>query len=303
MELITDKSEARILKPDEVWKRLMDFYNEMDDETTEVEFQNANWYLDSALSILDKRFLNNKVSDKHPNSPCFHLAQAAAFAYDCLALVDYRRCYQKALLIWLHAYPSIMRGSKILNQKEIKDRKITNSLARVIGGRTDDSLTDVPQLLERTIQKARENKDDAMVCKATVFLSVVKETLTARQDEQKSIGIQQRFLEELADYLKGYEVGKVKVKTDCIELITNDSKFPFNLESLIMFCGDKSEKLKNLVEVYTKIAADDLGINSDRFTIKPVIFLRVKGLHKNQFFLIIKKQKKLKKIKKSIDTR
>lgn len=291
MECVKSQKEIRSLKPDEIWKRLMDFYS-MEDEPTEDEIQNAHWYLDAALAIIDNSFLRNKVLDNHPNSPCFYLAQAAAFTYDCLSLIDPRRCYQKALLIWLNSCPQIINSRRVSFPQELADSQISVSLARVIGGRTDDSLEDVPKLLERTILMAKENKDEKMSKKATALRSFVNQTLANSYNEQKQLGVQRRFLEQIAGPLKKYPVGQVIVESNYLKLKTNNPKFPYSLESIPLYGGvgnGEDKKLFMLVETYTKMAGDDLGLNSEQSELKPVISIESDSCIKIGFDWIDKK--------------
>lgn len=291
MECVKDKKELRSLTPHEIWERLIDFYS-MEDEPTQEEIKNAHWYLNSALLIIDNKFLRNRVLDNHPNSLCFLLSQAAAFAYDCLSLIDQGRCYQKALLIWLNGCPQIINGRRVSFPQELADSQISASLARVIGGRTDDTLKDVPKLLERTIQIAKDNHDEKTSKKASAFLSFVTQKLADNKNAQNQLGGQRMFLEQIANHLKGYPVGKVNVESNSIKLHTNNPKFPYSLESIPLYGGEgngEDKKLLTLVEVFTKMACEDFGLKFEDSELKPLIFVESTSCIKIEFTWVDKK--------------
>ncbi len=271
MECVKTKEELFALSPDEIYNRLVDFYNEGGSGDNEEEIICAGRYLSRALHFLANKYLRNKENDGLPNSPCFHLAQAAAFGYDCLASISYKHAYQKALLIWLNN-SDLIQGRRIPLPKELEDKPITPSLAKVIGGRSEDTLDDVPELLEHAIQQARENNDEAMASKATALLAFIRNALTTYKKEQATITVQQKFMESMGQTVKAYPLGRVVVKANRIELYTNDPAFPFNPQEIPFAPDDDLGKLNTLLEVYTKMTADKLGINSDKMELKHAMF-------------------------------
>lgn len=267
MECVKTKEELFALTPDEIYNRLVDFYNEGGSGDNEEEIICAGRYLSRALHFLANKYLRNKVKDDSPESPCFFLAQAAAFAYDCLAPISYKHAYQKALLIWLNN-SDLIQGRRIPLPKELEDKPITPSLAKVIGGRSEDTLDDVPELLEHAIQQAKGSNDELMACKATALLDFIRTALMTYAKEQTSISVQQKFIVRMGEIVKAFPLGRVVVKATSVELHTNDPAFPFNPQAIPFGTGEALDKLNTLLEIYTKMTADRLCINNEKMELR-----------------------------------
>lgn len=267
MECVKTKEELFALSPDEIYNRLVDFYNEGGSGDNEEEIICAGRYLSRALYFLANKYLRNKVKDDSPESPCFLLAQAAAFAYDCLSPISYKLAYQKALLIWLNS-SDLIQGRRIPLPKELEDKPITPSLAKVIGGRSEDTLDDVPELLEHAIQQAKGSNDELMACKATALLAFIRTALMTYAKEQTSISVQQKFIVRMGEIVKAFPLGRVVVKATSVELHTNDPAFPFNPQAIPFGSGEALDKLNTLLEIYTKITADRLCINNEKMELR-----------------------------------
>ena len=274
MECVKTKEELFALSPDEIAKRLDDFsdvvYDELWEENWEEtiskeELQCADRYLERALFFMNK-FMRRKDKDTSWNSTCSRLAKTTVFAYHSLSPVMYRRCYQKALLLW-KADSDIMFRRRINIPKELDDTNITFALAKFIEGDLFDDKTPT-ELLEHAVQKAKEQNDEAMANKMTSLIAWMTEALSTYEKEKQEKGVQRRFLEFVAALLKRYPLGKVIVKSNSIELKKNDPKFPFNLESLSPNKSGTMENLDHMLSVCATQGGNLFGINNDKMELK-----------------------------------
>lgn len=288
MKCVKDKKEVRSLSPHEIWDRLMAFY-QLENAPTDEEIQNAHWYLNSALSIIDNKFLRNKVHDNHPDSPCFYLVQAVVFTYDYLALIDCGRCYQKALMVWLNKSPISVKdnkGRRVSIPKELEDSQISASLARVVGRYLDESLEEVPQLLKSAIQLAKESNNTKILKKASTFLSLIEELFP----NEIPMGVERKFLELLAKQLRCILRAEVVVKPNCIELRSNNPDFLVRLDDITLYKEetDPTAKLQKILEFITKLEALKMEIISEDRELKPVIIEESEHCKKVNFIFIDK---------------
>ncbi len=274
MECVKTKEELFALTSDEIAKRLDDFsdvaYEELWEENWEEtisqeELQCADRYLERALFFMNK-FMRRKDKDTNLNSTCHRLAKATAFGYDNLSPIMYRRCYQKALLLWKYN-SDLMLGRRINLPKELDDNNITYALAQFIGNEIDGSQSEI-ELLEQAVQKAKEHKDEAMANKIMSLIAWLTEVLSTYEKVNKDKGVQRRFLEHIANFLKHYSLGKVAQRGNRIELKTNDPRFPFNLKSLPNGSEATMDTLNEMLAAFTTFTANQMGINNDKMELK-----------------------------------
>ena len=274
MECVKTKEELFALSPDEIAKHLEDFsdvaYEELWEENWEEtiskeELQCADRYLERALFFMNK-FIRRKDKDTNPNTTWHRLAKATAAGYDNLSPVMYRRCYQKALLLWKYN-SDLMLGRRINLPDELDDKNITYALAQFIGSEVDGSQSEIG-LLEQAVQNAKKHNDNAMADKIISLIAWLTEVLSTYEKEKKDKGVQRRFLETIANFLKLYSLGKVTLRGNRIELKTNDPKFPFNLKSLPLGSDATMETLNEMIATSTTFTANEMGINNDKMELK-----------------------------------
>lgn len=274
MELVKNKEELFALSPDEIASRLEDFsdvaYEELWEENWEEtiskeELQCADRYLERALFFMNK-FMRRKEKDTNPNTTWHRLAKATASGYDNLSPVMYRRCYQKALLLWKYN-SDLMLGRRINLPEELDDKNITYALAQFIGSEVDGSQSEIG-LLEQAVQTAKKHNDDEMADKITTLITWLSEVLSTYKKEQKDKGGQRRFLESIANFLKRYTLGRISLRGNRIELKTNDPKFPFNLKSLPLGSDATMETLNEMIATCTTFMANEMGINNEKMELK-----------------------------------
>ncbi len=274
MECVKTKEELFALSPDEIAKRLEDFsdvaYEELWEENWEEtiskeELQCADRYLERALFFMNK-FMRRKDKDTNPNTTWHRLAKATASGYDILSPAMYRRCYQKALLLWKYN-SDLMLGRRINLPDELDDKNITYALAQFIGSEVDGSQSEIG-LLEQAVQNAKKYNDNAMADKITSLIAWLTEVLSTYEKEKKDKGGQRRFLESIANFLKLYTLGRVTLRGNRIELKTNDPKFPFNLKSLPLGSDATMETLNEMIATYTTFTANQMGINNEKMELR-----------------------------------
>lgn len=308
MECVKDKKELRSLTPDVIFNRLMQLHAEMMSPAklpknlveesplrpymvfstniktlTEEEIRSANMYLSATLLTIKNKYLANSIK------PPYEATQAAAWAYEILAQhIPWRR-YQEALVLWLWGSSSL-EGRRISPPKESADREIDVPIAKAIAPKLDGSVMSVPKILEKTIEDAMVINDVKTAKKAASLLLHVKQSLDDYKNEQGKKRVDVRFLERMASRLRDGEYGKVTIRDGYIELNTSDPNFIFN-PKLIQSepNGGKFGKRSSLLYIQTRIIADDMGFNSDKMELIPVISSDSNSCIKIEFSLIDKK--------------
>lgn len=289
MECVRNQDESDALSPSQIFKRLGKFIDEMSQSVdrlpnefveqlpptplsavkllhanvktlTREEYKSIDCYLTSSLKII-KGMLQKK---KEPSLDSLFTIGAA---HDIFSIASYKRRYQKALILWMWGREQVEAVCRPI-PSQLADREINLQVARALYGKfEDDSLDDIPKMLESVIQQAQAADDESWVNKATALLSLIEganrtheqewRSVNAEQDAKwKAMNAQERFLTEVAKHLKGKKY-KAVVNPDHIQLIPN-SDYDIPMSSL-----------EEVVYVYAKIEAEKFGMNTTEMELCP----------------------------------
>lgn len=288
---------------DEIFSRLIAIHEEMsenpdrlsksykDADDGEVFLQNiqtlsdaerkcVHLYLSYTLDRIQNDFFRNqKGAEKkkgEPNSRLIDATHAAACGLDIMRWVQAKRAYQTALIVWYGRGRTILGRNPSL-PKEVQDRAITQPLGSAICQKMTAweknwrerkfTALDVPSLIEKAIQMAKEQEEEIILKKASALLLIVNQAISDYEAEQANKPLMSKVLEEVEQLMYRDLFGKVSIKDGYIEIDPNDPGFHF-MPSVLEKYPDGS---RSLLDAYIAQVGKKLGLRKHGILLKSAI--------------------------------
>lgn len=300
---VQHKDELQRFTADEIFARLTAIHEEMcenpdrlprsyrDADMGEVFLQNiqalsneernsVHLYLSYTLDrIRNDFFRNQKGADKkkgEPNGRLIDATHAAACGLDIMRWVQAKRAYQVALIVWYGRGRTILGRNPAL-PKEFQDRNITqaigNSICPYINAWEKNweegpfSALDVPSLIEKTIQLAKEQGEKIILKKASDLLQIVNQAISDYKAAQENKTLMTKVLEEVEKLMYPRNFGKVTIKENYIEIDPNAPGFHFMPAVL----EKQSDGRRSLLDAYIANVGKELGLREHGIFLKSEI--------------------------------
>lgn len=289
---VQHKDELQMFLADEIFSRLIAIHEEMaenpdrlpksykDADDGEVFLQNiqtlsdgerkcVHLYLSYTLDRIQNDFFRNQKGAKQKKGKLkgglCDATEAAACGLDIMRWVQAKRAYQTALIVWYGRGRTILGRNPSL-PKEVQDRAITQPLGNAICQKMTAwekdwrerqfTAFDVPSLIEKAIQMAKEQEEETILKKASALLPIVNQAISDYEAAQKNMPLMTKVLEEVEKLLYKDLFGKVSIKDGYIEIDPNDPGFHFHPDVL----EQHSDGHCSLLDAYIAQVGKKLGL-------------------------------------------